>query len=277
MAHLTRARAPLRTMTADSITIYGAATCEDTAITRSRLDALGVPYRYVDIDVDPEGAAVVARLNGHRATPTVVRRNGAGLPITEHVAEPTVERLEELAEAAGVEIARPLADQLHGEVITRALPFRTLPSAAGGSFSLASLRGRRGAALFFSHDAACLACFGYAKQLARHAPAMEEADAEPIVVVDGAADRAASWIHELPAGTRVLADSGGGWRAEVGRAIDRPADRPLLVLVDRFGAPRVVSSAAEAGGLVAPSEAVDWLRFIDLDCPECAGELPWDD
>jgi glutaredoxin-related protein len=143
------------------ITVYGAATCEDTAIARSRLDALEVPHDYVDIDAERAGAAEVARLNdGHRITPTVVRE--AGGAIEEHVAEPPIERVDEVARAAGVELSPPLGEQLHGPVITRALPFRTLPNVRAGTFSLASLRGRRAAAVLLAHDPRCLACLGYA-------------------------------------------------------------------------------------------------------------------
>jgi mycoredoxin len=261
-------------MVTERITVYGAATCEDTAITRSRLDALGVAYRYVDIDADAAAATEVARLNdGDRITPTVVRE--AKGTIEEHVAEPSIERLDALARATGAAIERPSGQQLHGPVITCAIPFRTLATATSGTFSLASLRGRRAAVLFFSHDPTCLACFGYAKQLVAEAPAMDDADAEPIVVPE--ADDMGGWLHELPAGTRLLADPGGVWRAEVARAIERPPDELLLVVVDRFGAARVTSSAAEAGGLVAPSEATEWLRFVALDCPECSGEIAWPD
>ncbi|HET7026761.1 MAG TPA: redoxin domain-containing protein [Candidatus Limnocylindrales bacterium] len=263
-------------MTAIPLTVYGAATCEDTAIARSRFDLLGVPYRYVDIDVDAAGAAEVVRLNGHRVTPTVVRSTETGT-VEEHVAEPTIERLDELARAAGAEYAAPGAQQLHGPVITRAIPLRTLASTAGGTFSLASLRGRRGAALMFGHGHDCLACLGYAKQLGRQAPALDEADAEPIIVLDGDADEAATWIRDLGDGIRLLADVDGAWRGDVARAIDRSATDVLLVLVDRFGAPRLVSSAVEGGGLVAPSDATEWLRFVALDCPECSGEIAWPD
>jgi hypothetical protein len=106
---------------------------------------------------------------------------------------------------------------------------------------------------------------------------MAEADAEPITVVDAEAEAAAGWLHELPSGTRVVADPGGTWRTDVSRAVGRSPETVLLVIADRFGAPRVVSEGAEAGELVAPSEATAWLRFVALDCPECSGEIAWPD
>ncbi len=257
----------------DTITVHGAATCEDTAISRSRLDALGVAYAYVDIDEDAAAAAEVLRLEGRRVTPTVVR--AAAGAIAEHVAEPPIERVDALARAAGATIEPPTGEQLHGAVITSPVPFRTLPAVGGGTFSLASLRGRRAGALFFAHGSACLACFGYAKQLARQAPGLDEADADPVVVVPGDADDAMLWAHELPTGTTLVADPDSAWRREVAGALGRPAEGVLLVLTDRFAAPRVVSAAADAGGLVSPSEAASWVAFVALDCPECSGEIAW--
>jgi len=264
-------------ITSDPITVYGAATCEDTAITRSRLDALGVPYRYVDIDADADGAAEVVRLNGRRVTPTMVREAGDGGDPIEYVAEPPVERVDELARAAGGEIAPPDAEQLHGPVVTRAVPYRTLGAVDGGTFSLAELRGRRAAAILFAHGPDCLACFGYAKQLAGQAAGMDDADAEPIVAVRGDPSAAAAWEHELPPGGRLVTDPDGRWRTEMADAVGGSPDGVLLVLVDRFGAPRARSAAPEAGGLAAPSAATDWLRFVALDCPECSGEIAWPD
>lgn len=46
-------------------------------------------------------------------------------------------------------------------------------------------------------------------------------------------------------------------------------------MLDRFAAPRAGSSTAEAGGLIDPSEAVEWMGFLILECPACAGEIEW--
>lgn len=57
-----------------------------------------------------------------------------------------------------------------------------------------------------------------------------------------------------------------------------PEHRPVrlpLVLLDRFGAPRVVSAAGDAGGLIGSSDVAGWLRFLALECPSCAGEVDW--
>src|SRR5439155_222491 len=54
------------------ITVYGADWCGDTRRTRKQLDALGLPYDYVDIDEDKAAEAwITEQNNGKRKTPTV--------------------------------------------------------------------------------------------------------------------------------------------------------------------------------------------------------------
>jgi glutaredoxin len=59
-------------MPLNTVTVYGADGCEDTQATRNHLDSLGVHFRYVDIEQDPQGEAwVKAQNDGKRKTPTV--------------------------------------------------------------------------------------------------------------------------------------------------------------------------------------------------------------
>jgi hypothetical protein len=74
---------------------------------------------------------------------------------------------------------------------------------------------------------------------------------------------------------RIVADAGGDWWRSVSVWIEAPEDGVGLLMLDRFGAPRAASFAPEAGGLANPAEAAEWFGFLALECPECAGELPW--
>ena len=54
------------------LTVYGADWCGDTRRTRMRLEELGVPYRYINIEEDPAALEWVLRQNdGVRKMPTV--------------------------------------------------------------------------------------------------------------------------------------------------------------------------------------------------------------
>lgn len=76
------------------ITMYGATDCEDTAHVFARLTALGIPFRYVNIDHDPEAERFVIFINnGFRSTPTLVIGEGKWKTV---VTEPTDEHIEEL-------------------------------------------------------------------------------------------------------------------------------------------------------------------------------------
>lgn len=253
------------------ITVLGSTTCEDTAIVASRLRALGVPFQNIDVDADPAMAQRLLSLNhGNRVTPTVIAGDDATVQ-----AEPTLEALGELLVAAGHHIELPRVIQYHGELITRSIPVRHLASVGDGSFSLEQLGGRRQVALFLGHGAGCLACFGYARQLARRRDAFAEQDGVPLIVVESEVDAAADWRHGIDDHVMILADPDGGWKQAVADHVGAPASDAILLLLDRFGAPRAGSMAAEAGGLINPTDAVEWLGFLALECPECSGELPW--
>jgi glutaredoxin/peroxiredoxin len=261
---------PDRGLDGSGVLVYGSRTCEDTAITRSRLVALNVPFREIDIDADADALARVIEFEGRRVTPTVVIGDGEAV-----VAEPTIERLEELLRSAGHQIEAPIARQIHGSVADRPIPLTTLSSALGGRFSFEELRGRLQAGIFFAHGTSCLACQGYARQLVGQADAMREADGIPIIVVPDEAEAARAWAAEVPAEALILADPGGAWIDAVKAIVGGVPDGVMLLVVDRYVAPRAVSIAAEAGGLIAPLEATDWLRFLALECPECGGEVDW--
>lgn len=66
------------------VVVYGAGWCPDVRRSRTLLDRLAVPYRYVDVEQDEQAADLVRRLQGGpRRIPTLVRPDG------EHLVEPT--------------------------------------------------------------------------------------------------------------------------------------------------------------------------------------------
>lgn len=251
--------------------MYGSTSCEDTAITRSRLDALGVDYEERPIDRDPAAREALDALAGGRiVTPTLELGDGGTL-----LAEPSLEELGRRLVASGHDVAPPAADSVGADLAARPVPIAELRSAEDEPFSLRTWRGRRATALFLAHDAGCLACWGYAKQLARQGDALAEVEAAPVVVVAGTPSAAASWRQEVGESVTLLADTDGAWKATLAAHLGFDPARPTVLLLDRYGAPSGVSSADEAGGLVDPSEATRWLRHLALECPECTEVLPW--
>jgi hypothetical protein len=241
------------------IEVLGRDSCEDTSIVRSRLEALGVPFAYGNSDVDPATGERIRGLNGgHLVTPTVV----VGDTVT---VEPSIEATDELARAAGHEIRRPSATRLVEPVTDIPIPKRRLP--APGLFDpppRTAWAGRQ-VAVFLPHDAACLACFGYARKLTQQTGAFGESGASIAVVVDGA-NPPDHWEPAQLSGAAVVLDPEGGWREELGAALEVGVDGALLLVLDRYLAPRVVQRADDAGGLITPTEVGEWLAFTALEC-----------
>lgn len=253
-----------------TVTVYGTAACEDTAIVADRLRALGVPFTAVDLDADAAADAFVRGLHaGARVTPTVV------VDGRQPIAEPSLDDLAVLLDRSGIPAAAPPPIQFHRPMTDRAVPLRTLPLAgeASAGLSLARWRDRSQVALFLAHPAGCPACAGYARQLARSTQTLSEAGAVLVIALPGAPEPVATWRAEFVPGALVLADPGGGWGAAVRSHAGLPADGPVLLLLDRYLAPRVASVGTDAGRLLAPGEAREWLAFLQLEGTACSLEL----
>ena len=78
------------------VTVYGTRWCAMSQMVRRHLDRLGIPYRYVDLETDPEAAAQVRWLTGgYLSHPTV---SVAG----EVLVEPNITELDWALERAGL-------------------------------------------------------------------------------------------------------------------------------------------------------------------------------
>ena len=60
------------TETTDQITMFGADWCRDCRRTKAQLDGLGVAYRYIDLEAEPEAADVAREISGRTNIPVVV-------------------------------------------------------------------------------------------------------------------------------------------------------------------------------------------------------------
>jgi mycoredoxin len=67
-------------MPKEQITVYATTWCGDCHRAKRVLDRLGVRYRWIDVDDDPEAAAEVIRINhGYRTVPTILFPDGSVL------------------------------------------------------------------------------------------------------------------------------------------------------------------------------------------------------
>ena len=65
------------------ITLFGAQWCSDCRRTKSQLDGLGLNYKYVDLEADPDAADVAREISGRMQIPVVV------YPDATHQVEPS--------------------------------------------------------------------------------------------------------------------------------------------------------------------------------------------
>ncbi len=80
------------------VTVFGTTLCTDTRRSRALLDGLGVPYAFVDVDLDEDASSWVRAQNGgNRSVPTIVL--GAGGPI---LTEPSESELAEALQRVGL-------------------------------------------------------------------------------------------------------------------------------------------------------------------------------
>ncbi len=86
----------LGTLVAAPVVVYGTSWCAATQMIRRHLERLGVPYRYVDIERNPAGAAQVQWWNGGRASHPTVSIGGSIL------VEPTLEEVDWALAQAGL-------------------------------------------------------------------------------------------------------------------------------------------------------------------------------
>jgi glutaredoxin len=72
----------------DELVVYGTGWCPDVRRSRALLDAVGIPYRYVDLDADSAATRLVRLLQrGRRRIPTIVWPDGS------HLVEPSDDEL----------------------------------------------------------------------------------------------------------------------------------------------------------------------------------------
>ncbi len=273
------------------LTVFGVPWCEDTAITRARLQALNVPFVYVDPEEDPAADAYVRGLHGgNRITPTVV------VGVEEEVAaEPDLATVDRLARLTwpGLPIERPSlsmpmsADSdlggdddigaaqspdantdrawsiTPGGLVSVSADGEATPAGSGPGVPSHWATGPAGhlAIVLLAHGGGCLPCLGYAKRLLAHREGFAGAGATAAVVVADDPGPAAEWRRDLPADARVLADPASRWRRTT---LDRLTSAP--------GTPgSLVRFAADGVALLLIDESGSVLRMCAG--PE-AGHLP---
>jgi peroxiredoxin len=133
-----------------------------------------------------------------------------------------------------------------------------LPEASGRPIGIGDYRRRRSLVLFRIHAGVCGDCESRLRELAAAYHDLAAEKAEVLAIVPGSQEEAAVLKERLALPFPVLADT-DGWLAENGAA---------LAIADRYGEIYSAADAGEGHELPELSAILEWLAFINLQCPE---------
>ncbi|MDD5466762.1 MAG: redoxin domain-containing protein [Anaerolineales bacterium] len=142
-------------------------------------------------------------------------------------------------------------------------PALRLETPGGAPFELADLRGRSSVALLFTHGFGCRACRAAISDLRQQREAFRSQEAELLIVVPSR--------EGLPPGDAegILVDPGAAGRRDFAALLEFDTGRSaMLFILDRYGTPYAAWFGDEPLQAGLADEALDWLEFISIQCPE---------
>jgi peroxiredoxin Q/BCP len=149
----------------------------------------------------------------------------------------------------------------------RTAPAFRLMSGTGRPISLADYRGRSNLVLFFAHGTDCTACCTALAAFAAHRAEYRAQATEVLVVAPVPTDATPkpSYLEFL-----VLSDATGEVRRAYAALLPNGIgdDEVLLFVLDRYGAPYAALACPEADDPALQREVLEWLAFIEMQCPE---------
>jgi len=151
----------------------------------------------------------------------------------------------------------------------RPAPSFRLESSQGESVVLSDYRGRKNLVLFFLVELDCSWCRAALQNFADRQREYQERVAQVLVVVSGpAAQLALEEAEAYP--SPVLADPEGTARQAYAAILPAPVrdNEPLVFVLDRYGAPYAALICPEPGDPTLQREILEWLDFIEFQCPE---------
>ena len=147
------------------------------------------------------------------------------------------------------------------------LPNFQLPSTLGESLGPKGFWQRKNLVLAFFHQAHCRTCKGVLELLRQNASCIMDMNAEILAIIPGDR-RAAEELHaemKLPFPFLFDLDDRVATLNLGGDSLRRPA----VLVADRFGAIWHRNWPKEEDGSIKIEDSLNWLEFIEIQCPEC--------
>lgn len=145
------------------------------------------------------------------------------------------------------------------------LPDIALPAAGGAVTRLSSYRGRRNLVLVFAGDAGCEGCRDLLRALAGAYAEVQQEHAEVVAVLRGPLRQADEVARAERLPYPVLADEDGLAHAAYG--LPEATTDGAVFISDRYGEVFAVYDLSKTPHPSADA-ILDWLRFIQVQCPE---------
>lgn len=169
-----------------------------------------------------------------------------------------------------VATARTVEPTIRGPASGRFLQSFALPARDGREVRPRDFRQRTNLVLYFFHGAGCLACRDLLADLGAHAAELRASSAKVLAISAAREEAAPSSTAEFGPDIVVLDDPGHA------AAAAQDVEPPAVVVADRFGE---IWAAWEGDGqhrLPNAQDIIEWLEFIEIQCPECHPPEPWE-
>lgn len=148
------------------------------------------------------------------------------------------------------------------------MPDFTLLSTGGESVRISDYRGRRNLILIFTGTGDCETVRRLLRQFSEIYSEFISEEAQVLAVVRGPSNRAEQLERSDALSFPVLADEDGHAHLRVGVLVPDQNCTIVVFVVDRYGETRHVFRAEESRVGLTPRGALDWIRYINLECPE---------
>lgn len=152
------------------------------------------------------------------------------------------------------------------------LPYVLLPTSDGRQLDLWQYKGRRNLVIFVAHAASCQECRKYLQTMAQHYRSFQEWETQVLALVPGSQEEIQKLCSEIDIPYPVAIDQSGVASFKLGLAPQRGTQGPQagLTITDRWGEIYETCKASQTHRLPSVEEILNTLRFIEIQCPECA-------
>jgi peroxiredoxin len=143
------------------------------------------------------------------------------------------------------------------------VPLFYLPSSAGGQSGPAATRSRYNLVLLFLDDSPQTE--PYLQSLSAVHPSILSNDARVLAVLPVPLHEAQRLASALAVPFPILSDDAG----QTTQRIVGPGNHAALCVADRYGIIYVIDAAPDTASLPPASTVVEWLEYVEIQCPEC--------